>query len=28
MQDGYLYHYALAMIIGVLAFIFWQILVS
>jgi NADH-quinone oxidoreductase subunit L len=27
MQTGYLYHYALAMIIGVLVFIIWQILI-
>lgn len=28
MQTGYLYHYALAMIIGVLAFLLWQVLVG
>lgn len=28
MQTGYLYHYALAMIIGVLVFVIWQVLLS
>ena len=28
LQTGYIYHYALAMIIGVLALVFWQILIA